>query len=110
MHAGNVHIAYRRTSIQMPVSRLGKMVSGQRKNKVFRTRSWSEAAETVENVLASRYLLGAQIGDSVTVRYVHEEWDGQWQHHYKITVKHLDTKCAACGFSPAECICDNPVI
>jgi hypothetical protein len=41
---------------------------------------------------------------------VHEEWDGQWQHHYKVAVKHLDTKCAACGFTPAECICDDPIV
>ncbi|HEX7033539.1 MAG TPA: hypothetical protein VF172_11115 [Nitrososphaera sp.] len=94
----------------MPASRLGKLVRGKKNNKVVRTRSWSEAAETVENILGSRYLFGAQIGDSVTVSYVHEEWDGQWQHHYKITVKHLDTKCAVCGFTLAECICDDPVV
>ncbi|HEX2557831.1 MAG TPA: hypothetical protein VHK86_05875 [Nitrososphaera sp.] len=81
-----------------------------RKNKIIRTRSWSEAANTIEHMLASRYLSGPQIGDSVTIKYVHEEWDGQWQHHYKIIVKHLDTKCATCGFPPAECVCDNPVV
>ena len=81
-----------------------------RKNRIIRTRSWSEAANTIEQMLASRYLSGPQIGDSVTIKYVHEAWDGQWEHHYKIIVKHLDTKCANCGFPPAECICDNPVI
>jgi hypothetical protein len=81
-----------------------------RKNRIIRTRSWSEAANIVEHMLASRYLSGPQIGDSVTIKYVHEEWDGQWQHHYKIIVKHLDTKCATCGFPPAECVCDSPVV
>jgi hypothetical protein len=90
--------------------RLGGLSRGKKSTKVIRTRSWSEAADIVENVLGSRYMLGAQVGDSVTVSYVHEEWDGQWQHHYKMTVKHLDTKCATCGFSPAECICDDPIV
>jgi len=81
-----------------------------KKNKVIRTRNWSEAASIVEHMLASRYLSGPHIGDSITVKYVHEEWDGQWQHHYKITVKQLDTKCATCGFLLTECICDNPVV
>jgi hypothetical protein len=81
-----------------------------RKNRIIRTRSWSEAANTIEQILASRYLSGPQIGDAVSIKYVHEEWDGEWEHHYKIIVKHLDTKCATCGFLPAECICDNPVI
>ena len=93
----------------MPV-RLGGLSRSKKNTKVIRTRSWSEAADIVENTLGSRYMLGAQIGDSVTVTYVHEEWDGHWQHHYKVTVKHLDTKCATCGFSPAECICDDPVV
>jgi hypothetical protein len=93
----------------MPV-KLGRLVRGKKSSKVVRTRSWTEAAEIVESALGSRYLLGAQIGDSVTICYVHEEWDGQWQHHYKVAIKHLDTKCAACGFAPAECICDDPVV
>jgi hypothetical protein len=75
-----------------------------------RTSSWSEAAKIIENILGSRYLLGAQVGDSITITYVKEEWNGQGQHHYKIAVKHRDTKCATCGFKPAECICDNPVV
>lgn len=86
-------------------------LSRSKKNsKVTRTGNWSEAAEMVENALGSRYLLGAQVGDSVTVTYVHDEWDGHWQHHYKVEVKHLDTKCATCGFAPGECICDDPVV
>jgi hypothetical protein len=88
--------------------KLGSLTN--RKNRIIRIRSWSEAANIIEQMLASRYLSGPQIGDSVTIKYVHEEWDGQWQHHYKIIVKHLDTKCATCGFPPAECICDNPVV
>lgn len=55
--------------------------------------------------------MGAQVGDSIFVKNVREEWDGQWQHHYKIIiVSHLDTKCATCGFHPTECICDDPVV
>lgn len=54
--------------------------------------------------------MGVQVGDSIIVKNVREEWDGQWQHHYKIIVSHLDTKCATCGFHPTECICDDPVI
>lgn len=90
--------------------RLGGLVRGKKSSRTIRTRSWAEAAEIVESALGSRYLFGAQIGDSITVSYVHEEWDGQWQHHYKIVVKHLDTKCAICGFIPADCICDDPVV
>ncbi|HXV46053.1 MAG TPA: hypothetical protein VD736_05210 [Nitrososphaera sp.] len=93
----------------MPV-KLGGLIRGKKGSKVVRTRNWSEEAGVVESILGSRYLLAAQIGDEITVKYVHEEWDGQWQHHYKIVIKHLDTKCATCGFSPAECICDDPVV
>jgi hypothetical protein len=74
--------------------KLAGLIRGKKNSKVFRTRNWSKAAEIIENILGSRYLLGAQIGDSITVKYVHEEWDGQYQHHYKIVVKYLDTKCA----------------
>ncbi len=95
--------------LPVPV-RLGGLIRNKKNSKVVRTRNWSEAAEIIENILGSRYLLGAQIADSITVTYVHEECDGQWQHHYKITIKHLDTKCTTCGFAPAECICDNPVV
>lgn len=91
-------------------AKLGGLIRGKKHNKIIRTSNWSEAAETVEGILGSRYLLGAQTGDEITIKHVHEEWDGQWQHHYKITVKHLDTKCATCGFLPAECICDDPVV
>jgi hypothetical protein len=90
--------------------KLGGLIRGKKNSKVVRTRNWSEAAEIVESILGSRYLLGAQIGDEISLKYVNEEWDGQYQHHYKIVVKHLDTKCATCGFSPAECICENPVV
>jgi len=88
----------------------GKLSLAGKKGKVIRTTNWSEAANAVENILASRYLAGPQIGDSITIKYVHEEWDGQWRHHYKITFKHLDTKCATCGFQLTECICDNPTV
>jgi hypothetical protein len=90
--------------------KLGGLIRGKKNSKVMRSRNWSEAAEIVESILGSRYLQGAQIGDEVSVKYVNEEWDGQYQHHYKIVVRHLDTKCATCGFPPAECICDNPVV
>ena len=81
-----------------------------KRNKVIRTKSWADAAKTIEKVLGSRYLLGAQIGDSITVKYVNEEWDGQPQHHYKLTITNMDVKCAACGFALTDCICDNPVV
>jgi hypothetical protein len=90
--------------------KLGGLLRGKKNSKVVRTRNWSEAAGIIQKILGSRYLLGAQIGDSITIKYVNEEWDGQYQHHYKIEVKNLDTKCATCGFLPAECICDNPVV
>jgi hypothetical protein len=91
----------------MPV-RLGGITS--KRSKTIRTKSWSEAAGIIENILGSRYMLGAQVGDSIAVKYVKEEWDGQPQHHYKITVTNMDPKCASCGSAPAECICDNPVV
>jgi len=87
-----------------------KMSSSSKKSRVIRTGNWSKAANIVQNMLASRYLHGPHIGDSITIKYVHEEWDGLWQHHYKIVVKHLDTKCANCGFLLFECVCDNPVV
>ena len=93
----------------MPPVKLG-IASKKKRSRVYRTRSWSEAAGIVESVLGSRYMMGPQVGDLVTIQYLHEEWDGQWQHHYKITIKHLDTKCATCGFVPAECICDDPIV
>ncbi|MCI0560102.1 MAG: hypothetical protein MN733_16555 [Nitrososphaera sp.] len=76
----------------------------------MRTKSWSDAARLMYDVLGSRYLRGIEIGDTVSVKYVYEEWNGHYQHHYKMTIIHLDTKCAICGLLPAECICDNPVL
>ena len=61
----------------MPV-KLGGMTS--RRSKTIRTKSWSEAAGIIENILGSRYMLGAQVGDSITIKYVKEDWNGQPQH------------------------------
>ena len=81
----------------------------RKKDRVVCTRNWSDAANIVRNALESRYRDGPHIGDSITLKYVHEEWEGQWQHHYKIVIMHIDTKCATCGFLLSECLCDSPV-
>ena len=107
--AVNVHIVYLRIINVVPLVKLGG-IARKKRSRVIRTRSWFEAAGIVEQVLGSRYLMGPQVGDSIIVKHVREEWDGQWQHHYKIIVSQLDTKCATCGFHPTECICDDPVV
>lgn|GEM_PF-3431557 len=105
----NVHIVCLRIIAVVPLVKLGG-IARKKRSRVLRTRSWFEAAGIVEQVLGSRYLMGAQVGDSIIVKHVREEWDGQWQHHYKIIVSHLDTRCATCGFHPTECICDDPIV
>jgi hypothetical protein len=105
----DLHIVYLRIIDVVPLVKLGG-IARKKRSRVIRTRSWFEAAGIVERVLGSRYPVGAQVGDSIIIKNVREEWDGQWQHHYKIIVSHLDTKCATCGFHPTECICDDPVI
>ena len=67
----------------MPLVKLGG-IARKKRSRVIRTRSWFEGAGIVEQVLGSRYLVGAQMGDSIIVKNVREEWDGQRQHHYKI--------------------------
>lgn len=84
--------------------------SSGRSSRVIRTKNWVEASAIVKSLLGARYMLGTQTGDSVTVKYVREEWEGQWQYHFKITATQLNTKCAACGSAPSTCICDNPVL
>ena len=94
----------------MPLVKPGG-IARKKRSRVMCTRSWFKAAGIIKQVLGSRYLMGAQVGDSIIVKNVREEWDGgQWQHHYKIIVSHPDTKCATYGFHPTECICDDPVV
>jgi hypothetical protein len=67
----------------VPLAKLSG-IARKKRSRVIRTRSWFEGAGIVEQVLGSRYLVGAQVGDFIIVKNVREEWDGQRQHHYKI--------------------------
>jgi hypothetical protein len=72
----NLHIVYLRIIDVVPLVKLGG-IARKKKSRVIRTRSWFEAAGIVEQVLGSRYLVGAQVGDSIIVKNVGEEWDSQ---------------------------------
>lgn len=72
----NLHIVYLRITDVVPLVKLGG-IARKKRSRVICTRSWFEAAGIVEQVLGSRYLVGAQVGDSIIVKNVREEWDGE---------------------------------